>query len=179
MHKRYSTFVSPCWALLLFLLSCTTAKETNVIDRTAIPEVINGVPGEVSEIREVKFNSASSESGHEVLHLQGMLFTKSSTGVKTQITPCGGCVVRISTPEDTTISASLTTHKDGYFEYNGKLLSYTFTLDNPGMNPVIIESVPFQKEGFMTLKIVQAAGSTPERFRIKKDGNAYTWAKVQ
>lgn len=150
-----------------------------MLDRTDVPQVINDVPAGVSEIREVKFNSAGSEIGHEVLHLRGMLFTKSVAGGNTQITACGGCTIRITTPDDTTITANVTTHKDGYFEYNGKILSYTLMLDNPGMNPVVIESVPFQKEGFVTMKIVQAAGSTPERFRITRAGNNYTWEKVQ
>lgn len=163
-----------------FFLSCATTKEVNVLDRSARPEVIAGVPAGTSEIREVKFHKTNSEIGHEVLHLRGQLFTKKeSGGGSVQISPCSSCVIHITTPGDTTISANVTTAADGYFEYNGKVVPYTFTLNNPGMNPLTIESVAFDKEGFMTMKIIQAAGATPERFRVSKTGEVYNWTKVQ
>ena len=100
-------------------------------------------------------------------------------GGSVQISPCSGCIIHITAPGDTTIAANVTTAADGYFEFNGQVVPYTFTLNNPGMNPLTIESVAFDKEGFVTLKIIQAAGATPERFRITKDGDAYNWTKVQ
>jgi hypothetical protein len=161
-------------------LSCRTPRETGLLDRNFRPQVIAGVPGGASEIREVLFHKVPGESGHEVLHLRGQLFTKTATGGgSVQISPCNACVISITTPEDSTISANLTTAADGYFEFNGKLLPYTFTLKNPGLNPLVIESVPFDKEGVTTIRIIQAGGATPERFRVTKSGNNYTWAKVQ
>lgn len=163
-----------------FLLSCGTTREAHVLDRSARPEVIAGVPEGASEIREVKYHKTSRESGHQVLHLRGQLFTKKpSGGGSVQISPCSGCVIQIITPSDPTITANVTTHHDGYFEYNGQIVPYTFILNNPGMNPLTIESVELDKEGFMTMKIIQAAGSTPERFRITKTGHVYNWMKVQ
>lgn len=187
MDNQYTTgkAMSLCRFPLFLLptavfLSCGTVKETSVLDRSARPEVMAGVPAGTSEIREVKFHKAPSEMGHEVLHLRGQLFTKTeSGGGSVQISPCGGCVIHLTTPGDTTISANLTTADDGYFEYNGKIVPYTFTLNNPGMNPLVIESVTLDNEGFMTIKIIQAAGNTPERFRITKSGHTYSWAKVQ
>jgi hypothetical protein len=164
---------------LVFALSCTTTKEVDVLDRTAVPEVRADMPVTVSEIREVKFQKTASESGHQVLHLKGMLFTKSASGGSTQIRPCSGCVVKMTSPADTSIAANLTTQSDGYFEFNGILLPYTFTTNTPGMNPLVIEGVEFEKEGFSTLKVVQAAGSTPERFRVTKTSEGYTWTKLQ
>lgn len=173
-----------CLSFLLlgaaFFLSCGTTKEASVLDRSWRPEVIAGVPAGTSEIREVKYHKANSEIGHEVLHLRGQLFTKKeSGGGSMQISPCSGCVIRITTPEDTTIAANLTTAEDGYFEYNGKVVPYTFTINNDGMNPLVIEAATFDKEGFMTMKIIQAAGSTPERFRVTKSGDVYNWTKLQ
>lgn len=164
----------------VLFLSCGTAKQTAVLDRGARPEVIAGVPAGASEIREVKFHKTPGEIGHEVLHLRGQLFTKvASGGGSVQISPCGGCTINITTPGDTTIAANLTTEADGYFEYNGKVLPYTFTLNRSGMNPLVIESVAMDKEGIMTMKIIQAAGTTPERFRVTKNGDTYTWTRVQ
>lgn len=163
-----------------FFLSCGTAKETAVLDRSARPEVVAGVPVSASEIREVQFHKVSSETGHQVIHLRGQLFKKvDSGGGSVQISPCGGCIINLTSSSDTTITANLTTEQDGYFQFNGKVLPYTFTLNNPGMNPLVLESVEFDKEGIMTLKIIQAAGSTPERFRITKTGHTYSWSRVQ
>jgi hypothetical protein len=185
MNKLYSTGKNGSRSSLFLLaslvfLSCGTTKETAVLDRSARPEVIANVPAGSSEIREVKFHKASSEIGHEVLHLRGQLFTKvASGGGSVQISPCGGCIINLTAPGDSTIAANLTTEADGYFEYNGKVQPYTFTLNRSGMNPLVIESVAMEKEGFMTLKIIQAAGTTPERFRVTKNGDIYTWTKVQ
>lgn len=163
-----------------FFLSCGTTKDSTVLDRSARPEVVAGVPVGVSEIREVKFHRASSESGHQVIHLRGQLFTKKeSGGGSIQISPCGGCLIQLTSPSDTTITANLTTEADGYFEFNGKVLPYTFTFNSPGMNPLVLESVEFDKEGFMTMKIIQAAGTSPERFRITKSGDTYSWTRAQ
>lgn len=173
---RFSLFL----LLVAFFLSCGTAKEAVVLDRNARPEVVAGVPVSASEIREVKFHKVGSETGHQVIHLRGQLFKKvDSGGGSVQISPCGGCVIHLTSPGDTTITANLTTEADGYFQFNGKVLPYTFTLDNPGMNPLVLESVEFDKEGIMTMKIIQAAGSTPERFRITRSGATYSWSRVQ
>lgn len=171
-----------CCLLLVtaFFLSCGTTREANVLDRGWRPEVMAGVPAGASEIREVKYHKTNSEIGHEVLHLRGQLFTKKeSGGGSVQISPCSSCIIRITAPGDTTIAANVTTAEDGYFEFNGKVVPYTFTLNNPGLNPLVIESVVLDKEGFMTLKIIQAAGATPERFRVTKTGDVYNWTKVQ
>ncbi|HEY1114019.1 MAG TPA: hypothetical protein VGE66_10675 [Chitinophagaceae bacterium] len=173
--RRYLLLLS-----IAFFLSCGTTREANVLDRSGRPEVIAGVPEGTSEIREVKYHKTSGEIGHEVLHLRGQLFTKKpSGGGSVQISPCSGCVIQIATPNDPTITANVTTHHDGYFEYNGQIVPYTFILNNPGMNPLTIESVELDKEGFMTMKIILAAGTTPERFRITKTGHVYNWTKVQ
>lgn len=169
-----------CFALFLFLaLSCTTTKEADVLDRRAQPEVLAGVPAGTSEIRELKFHKLASEAGHDVLHLRGMLYAKSTAGSSTRITACSGCVLRLTSPADTTIAANLTTATDGYFEYTGKILPYTFTLNHPGMNPLAIEGVVFSNRGITTLKIVQAMGATPERFTVARRGDDYSWTKVQ
>lgn len=174
--SRFSFFLLPA----ILFLSCGTAKETTVLDRSTRPEVVAGVPVNASEIREVKFHKLGSESGHQVIHLRGQLFKKvDSGGGSVQISPCGGCVISLTSSGDTTITANLTTEQDGYFQFNGKVLPYTFTLNNAGMNPLVLESVEFDKEGIMTMKIIQAGGTTPERFRITKTGNTYTWSKVQ
>lgn len=182
MNKQHAMGSRRCpwFTLLLFLaLSCTTTKEAGVLDRTAQPEVRPGVPEGTSEIRELKFHKLSSEAGHDVLHLRGMLYAKSTTGSTTRITACSGCVIRLTSPADTTIAANLTTATDGYFEYTGKILPYTFTLNHPGMNPIVIEGVTFNNGGITTLKIVQAMGATPERFTVSRRGDDYTWTKVQ
>lgn len=171
-------------SLFLFLhalvLSCGTVKQAEVLDRSQRPEVAAGVPATTSEIREVLFHKVPREAGHEVLHLRGQLFTKTgSGGGSVQIRPCSGCVIRLTSASDTTVTANLTTEQDGYFEFNGRALPYTFTLNNPGLNPLVIESVAFDKEGVMTMRIIQAGGSTPERFRITRSGDTYTWSKVQ
>jgi hypothetical protein len=162
------------------LLACGTAKEAAVLDRNVRPEVVASVPAGASEIREVQFHRVPSEAGHEVLHLRGQLFTKTpSGGSSVQIQSCGGCSLTLTSASDTTVTANLTTEGDGYFEFNGRALPYTFTLNNPGMNPLVIESTAFDKEGVVTMRIIQAAGTTPERFRVSQSGNKYTWEKVQ
>ena len=165
---------------IALVLSCGTVKQAEVLDRSVRPEVVAGVPAAASEIREIQFHKVPGEAGHEVLHLRGQLFTKTASGGgSVQIAPCSGCVIRLTSDSDTTVTANLTTKADGYFEFNGRALPYTFTLNNPGMNPLVIESVAFDKEGVMTMRIIQAAGATPERFRVTRSGDAYTWSKVQ
>jgi hypothetical protein len=185
MDNHYTAFIlSPFLRhglpLLLFMaLSCHTIKEAEVLDRSAIPTADAAVPADISEIRELKYHKVATERGHDVLHLRGMLFAKSDGGGSTLISPCQGCVIRLTSPADTTVSANLTTGADGYFEFNGKVLPYTFAISQPGMNALVIESVKFQKEGITTLKILHARGGTPERFRVTKKGNLYTWTRVQ
>lgn len=181
MNNIHTALFSRCWLVLVALvtLSCSTVKEADVLDRKAVPAVDYGVPDGTSEIRELKFHKTAREAGHEVLHLRGILYTKSGKGDNTRITPCGGCVIRLSSASDTTITANLTTETDGFFSFNGKLLPYTFVVSGPGMNSLVIEGMESQKEGITTLKIVQASGNASERFRITKSGDLYTWTRVQ
>lgn len=166
-------------ALLLMAvlwMSCSTEK---VLDRTFRPEVRAEVPVTSSEIREVTFRKLNRESGPEALHLTGQLFTKSEEDGRTQIRPCGGCVIRLTTTADTSLVATMTTLSDGYFVFNGKAFPYKLTLVNAGMNPLVLENLELEREGNTTLRVINAAGNTPERFRLMKTGDLYSWDKVR
>lgn len=185
MKKQYTAFsqsfkgkgffaILPLFSILW--MSCGTGK---ALDRTIRPEVRVEVPAGSSEIREVDFRRLRSESGHEDLHLSGQLFIKSEQDGRTQIRPCGGCRIRLTTTADTSLTANMTTLRDGYFEFNGKVLPYTLTLAIAGMNPLVLENIELQREGLTILRVINAAGNTPERFRLTKTGDLYSWDKVQ
>lgn len=150
-----------------------------MLDRTFRPEVRGEVPVDSSEIREVTFRKLRSESGHEALHLTGQLFIKTSNSDSTQIKPCAGCSIRLTTSADTSLSANLTTLSDGYFEFNGKVLPYTLTLNNKGMNLLVLENIELERDGYTIIRVINAAGNKTERFRLKKTGTLYSWDKVQ
>lgn len=166
-------------ALLLFSALWTSCGTGKVLDRTFRPEVRAEVPVTRSEIREVTFRPLHRESGPEALHLTGQLFTKTEEGGRTQIRPCAGCVIRLTTSADTSLTATMTTLRDGYFVFNGKAFPYTLTLANAGMNPLVLENIELERVGNTTLRVINAAGNTPERFRLTKTGAQYSWNKVQ
>jgi hypothetical protein len=172
-RQGFFTFL-PLFSILW--MSCGTGK---ALDRTMRPEVRAEVPVGSSEIREVAFRKLKSESGHEDLHLSGQLFIKSEQGGKTQISPCVGCRIKLTTTGDTTLTANMTTLRDGYFEFNGKVLPYTLTLAIAGMNPLVLENIELEREGLTILRVINAAGNKPERFRLTKAGDLYSWDKVQ
>lgn len=182
MNKPYASsthfvklfrLVSPLFTLLL--LACGTSK---VLDRTFEPELRAEVPVTTSEIREVSFQELRSEKGHQDLHLSGQLFVKQGTGNKARIKPCSGCAIRLTTTADTSLSANLTTLKDGYFEFNGKVLPYTLTVSNKGLNPLVLENIELERGGMTILRIINAAGNTSERFQLTKTGRTYSWDKL-
>jgi hypothetical protein len=167
-------------AFAAFLFSaCATRKADAVLDRTVAPEVRADVPATASEIREVKYHKLGSEAGHETLHIRGQLYTKSTEGGTTRIQPCSSCVIQLNTPNDTSTHVRITTESDGYFVFNGRSGTYTISLTNPGHNPLQLGAIEFQQQGITTLRIINAAGSTPERFTVTKNGELYTWSKVQ
>lgn len=184
--QQYPPAFSPLWkhpgalASLLLLstlwMSCGTGK---VLDRSFRPEVRAEIPVTSSEIREVTFRPLKNASGPEALHLTGQLFTKSEEGGRTQIRPCAGCVIRLTTTADTSLFATMTTLRDGYFVFHGKAFPYTLTLANAGMNPLVLENIELQREGNTTIRVINATGNMPERFRLTKTGELYSWDKVQ
>jgi hypothetical protein len=182
LQKSYTTRPRLCLLAALSALlfsACATQKTDNVLDRTAVPELRNDVPADASEIRELKFNKLGSESGHQTLHLRGQLFSKTTESGAAQIKPCGGCTILLNTASDTSIHVRITTESDGYFAYNGTNLTYSLSLENPGHNPLYLGAISFEKEGITTLRLINAAGSKPERFAIVKTGTEYTWSKLQ
>ena len=177
-HRFYASVTTIAFASLL-LSACAVRKADAVLDRTVVPEVMADVPATASEIRELKFHKLGSEAGHETLHIRGQLFTKSTEGGTTRISPCSNCVVLLNTPSDTSTHVRVTTESDGYFVFNGRNGTYTINLANPGHNPLQLGAVEFQQQGITTLRIINAAGNTPERFTVTKNGELYTWSKVQ
>lgn len=167
-------------AFLLLLsalwMSCGTGK---VLDRSFRPEVREEVPATSSEIREVTFRPLRNASGPEALHLTGQLFTKNEEGGRAQIRPCAGCVIRLTTTADTSLFATMTTLRDGYFVFHGKAFPYTLTLANAGMNPLVLENIELLREGNTIIRVINATGNTPERFRLTRTGELYSWDKVQ
>lgn len=165
--------------VLFFFSSCAIAKRDQALNRSYAPEARAGVPIGVSEIRELQFNKLSSENTREVLYLAGQVFTKSLVGGQAQIVPCGGCIVLLRTPDDTSTRVRILTEKDGYFEFHGRNQTYSISLDNPEMNRMDLGNVDFEKNGITTLRIISAEGNTPEHFVVTKTGLTYTWARVQ
>lgn len=133
----------------------------------------------VSEIREVKDHRFSGRYNQAALYLRGQLFTKSTDTDGTLIQPCSGCEIVLRTATDTSVTIRLTTESDGYFQFNGQNLPYSFSFTNPGLNPLAIEKVDFQAGGVFTMIIINAAGKAPERFWVSKKGRNYSWSKVQ
>jgi hypothetical protein len=161
--------------LTILLFACGPSK---VLNRAFEPELRSDVAVTTSEIREVAFQQLRSEKGHQDLHLSGQLFVKQGVGNKARIKPCSGCSIRLTTTADTSLSANLTTLKDGYFEFNGKVLPYTLTVSNKGLNPLVLENIELEREGMTILRIINAAGNTSERFRLTKTGRVYSWDKL-
>lgn len=187
MQYQTSTSISSRWNRLLhavailivsLLFGCATVKEENILDRTVVPEVRTDVPTTTSEIREIKFHTPKSEQGHKVIHLQGQIFTKTSVGGSTQITPCVGCSVKLTNATDSSAQANSITENDGYFTYNGAINFHTLTINGPGYNSVEIRNVNFDVGGINTMKVILAPGSTQERFMASKNGSEFTWTKL-
>lgn len=180
----YSNFDRPfkpvaCFSLLWFSFLWSSCGTEKVLDRSFRPEVRAEVPVSSSEIREVTFRKLKSERGHQGLHLTGQLFIKSDEGGRAQIKPCAGCEIRLTTTADTSLSANIMTLSDGYFQFNGKVLPYTLTITNKGLNTIILETIELDREGLTILRVINAAGNTLERFRLTKNGDQYSWDKVQ
>jgi hypothetical protein len=177
--RRFHASVTTIAFAALLLGACATRKADAVLDRTVTPEIRADVPPTVSEIRELKYHKLGSEAGHETLHIRGQLFTKTAEGGTTQIRPCGGCVIQLNTPTDTSTHVRITTESDGYFTFNGRNSTYTISLANPGHNPLELGGIQFEQEGITTLRIINAAGNTPERFTVVKTGTEYSWSKLR
>jgi len=163
---------------LAALSSCTASRIDKTLDRSAVPKNKTEVSVNTSEIREVKDHGLGSGFGNEALNLRGQLFIKSNKNNSTQIQPCSGCTISMRTAADSSVKILLTTEKDGYFEFNGHNQTYTFFIDNPGMNPLEIQKVNFEAGGTFTLIIINAAGKTPEQFLLSNNGRKYTWNKL-
>jgi hypothetical protein len=164
--------------IVTLFVACTTIRGDSSQDRST-PEVRTDVPITSSEIREIKFKKELSEAGHTDMHLKGQLYTKSIINGQTQISPCSGCVISLTSPTETTFSANMTTQSDGSFELHAKALPLKLTLNHTGLNPLIIENFVPMSGGMINIKIITAKGSTPEFFRVAKTGDTYTWSKVQ
>ena len=92
--------------------------------------------------------------------------------------PCGGCEIMLRTAADTSVKVLLTTESDGYFQFNGQNLAYSFYLSNQGLNKIIIEKVDFQAGGVFTMIIVNAAGNSSEKFMVSNKDRVYTWSRA-
>ena len=166
-------FLSAC-----LLFACATAKREGVIDRSTIPEVRADVPLSVPEIRELKFHGMSEEVGHKDVHLRGQLFTKSQVGSSIQIRPCVGCLIGLRNINDTANRANLTTQQDGYFEFNGAIDFNTITVKAPNHSQLEINNLNLEHGGISTLKMILAPGTKADRYTVSKNGNDFTWSKV-
>jgi hypothetical protein len=122
----------------------------------------------MSEVREMKFNKVGQERDHEDLHISGQIFSKSVENGATVINPCAGCIVKLSTPSDTSVHVNLTTENDGYFSFHGKNFPYSITLNNEGHNKFEISTTNFKAGGITTIKIINAKGNSTETYNLKK-----------
>jgi len=163
----------------LLFISCTISKEAKLIDRTAVQETRTNAPVNESEIRELQFNSHPEKVGHKDLRINGQLFTKKVVDGAAEIKPCGGCVVMLTTPSDSSVKVNMTTEKDGFFSFHGQAVNYSVLINNPGFNRIKIGNVSFETGGVTTFKIINAAGSGTDNFIVVKNGPDYTWTKSQ
>ena len=175
---RLNTLLAGLCFTTLLVSSCATSKADSVLDRTTTPEVSADAPAGVSEIRELKYHRVANDNTQETLHLQGQLFTKSSENGAVSIRPCGNCTVLLNTPSDTSTHVRLTTESDGYFVFNGRNQVYTLSLANPGYNPLDLGAITFEGQGVTTIRLINAAGNTQERFAVTKTGKEYSWMKT-
>jgi hypothetical protein len=166
-------------AILIAVLSCTPAQPGQVMDRTSVPAPDPKIGQGQSEIRELRYTRIRGENDHKDLHITGQLFTKSASNGSSQITPCSNCIVQLSTPGDTSVRINLTTESDGYFSFEGRNAGYAITLNNAGHNRVEIGPIFFQSEGVTSIRIINAAGTSNEKFIVTKNGKQYNWSLVQ
>ena len=157
-------------------LSCATVHRSKVLDRNVMPEIKADVPANQSEIREITFHGLSEEKGHEDLHLLGQLFKKAE--VNGQISPCAGCLVSFSNPADSSVKATMVTEKDGFFEFDGKLLFNTITVSAPEHNKLELSNVSFDHGGITTMRLILAPGSGSERFVLNKNAKLFNWSRL-
>ena len=176
--KRFSRvphyFIIAVMAVLL--LSCATVPRSKVLDRSVMPEVKADVPADNSEIREITFHGIGEEKGHQDLHLVGQLFKKAA--LNGQISPCAGCLVSFSNPSDSSVKATMVTEKDGFFEFDGKLVFNTITVTAPEHNKLELSNVSFDHGGITTMKLILAPGSGSERFVLIKNAKLFTWSRL-
>ncbi|HVG11957.1 MAG TPA: hypothetical protein VM843_03085 [Flavisolibacter sp.] len=157
-------------------LSCATVQRSKVLDRSVTPEVKADVPAHHSEIREITFHGLGEEKGHKDLHLLGQLFKKAEGSG--QISPCSGCLVSFSNPADSTVKATMVTEKDGFFEFDGKLLFNTITVSAPEHNKLELSNVSFDHGGITTMRLILAPGSGTERFVLNKNAKIFSWSRL-
>lgn len=141
-------------------------------------EVGTSLPSSVSEIREIKHIS-KGEASHEGLELSGQLFTKNMMGDSVQLSPCDSCNISMRPSNDTTTIINMKTHRNGQFSFTGKKNTYSFFINNPGLNQVEIYNVDLSKGGHNNIIIAVGKGNTSEKFYVTNKGNEYTWSTNQ
>lgn len=133
------------------------------------------VPASVSEIREIKHITKGEES-HEGLVLSGQLFTKNIIGDSVQLSPCDSCNVTMRPSNDTTTIINLKTQSNGLFRFTGKKNTYSFFINNPGLNQVEIDNVDLSRGGHNNMIIAIGKGNILEKFYVTNKGSEYTWS---
>jgi hypothetical protein len=164
-------------AYSIVLASCAFRSADQVVDRKFTPQVVTGVPANVSEVRELKFNKVVGESSHKDLHVRGRIFSKSEAGGVTEIKPCSGCMVVLQGLKDTSVHVRITSEPDGYFSFHGEHTSYGLMSSNPGLNTVVLDQVDFDAGGVTSIILVNATGEATERFRVTKNERTFTLTK--
>lgn len=162
----------------LIFISCSIFKEGELIDRSALQEIRPNSPANESEVREIKFNNHANQYGFKDLYINGQLFTKSVVNGNTEIRPCAGCLVILTTPSDSSVRVNMTTEKDGFFSFHGQTTIYSVFINNSGFNRIKIDNVSFETGGITTFKIINAAGTGIDSFIVSKNGPEYTWSRM-
>lgn len=186
MKKQNNTLIAglgfKAFAVLAFSVlfsSCTIYREGEVINRGTLQEIRVSSPVNESEIREITYNNHANEYGHKDLHINGQLFTKSVVDGNTQIRPCAGCMVLLTMPSDSSVRVNITTEKDGFFSFHGQATMYSVFINNSGFNRMEIGNISFETGGITTFKIINAAGTGLDRFKVVKTGSDYAWSRMQ
>lgn len=169
--KLFTTLLA---CITLFFSSCAHRQ----ISTKEPSEVGSSLPASVSEIREIKHISMGEE-GHESLELSGQLFTKNMVSDSVQLLPCDSCSITMRPSNDSTTIINLKTQRNGQFSFTGKKNTYSFFINNPGLNQIEIHNVDLSKGGHNRIIITIGKGNKLERFYVTSKEGEYAWSTTQ
>jgi PBP1b-binding outer membrane lipoprotein LpoB len=162
-------FIFSIIIVTLLITGCSSSKKTTILPQPAT------VTSDIREIHLINWE----ESGERDLHLQGKLFSKRMVNDTIQVVPCDSCLIKIMMTSGTGFVDTTLMTKNGVFNFQGPMGVYTFSMNNPGMNPLDVTNVDFSEGGINSIIIANAVGNKKEKILVSRKEHRYSWELVK